>query len=283
MSLQFLAKKLEGQSLREEEIRCQKDREEDSGTESEDDEIGDDAVEEEEVSYTGRRFELHRTIFRQFEDSSCTPPPTGISSSNSLCSQNERSTCDIDDNYSSEEELKEIISEKQPPGFSGTSTSSTSVAAEKRKWSEIDGSDSESETQSPAFVIRSVSSSSVEDEKYTLGVTTPVQFRTSPPLDVHRPRQSQSPPPKFFHLSSTTSSEPGQSSDIPIIGDQSKRHHRRHSGDSRHYSPSKRHRSTPRPHNIQRPCLDFEKMQQIKKRVVTSWRPKGTELSLFCW
>ena len=31
-------------------------------------------------------------------------------------------------------------------------------------------------------------------------------------------------------------------------------------------SPSKRHRSrTPRPHNIQRPCLDFEKMQQVRK------------------
>jgi len=48
-------------------------------------------------------------------------------------------------------------------------------------------------------------------------------------------------------------------------------------------SPNKRHRLTPRPHNIQRPCLDFEKMQQIKKRVVTSWRPQGAELSLFCW
>ena len=28
-------------------------------------------------------------------------------------------------------------------------------------------------------------------------------------------------------------------------------------------SPNKRHRLTPRPHNIQRPCLDFEKMQQV--------------------
>jgi len=48
-------------------------------------------------------------------------------------------------------------------------------------------------------------------------------------------------------------------------------------------SPNKRHRLTPRPPNIQRPCLDFEKMQQIKKHVVTSWRPQGAELSLFCW
>jgi len=52
--------------------------------------------------------------------------------------------------------------------------------------------------------------------------------------------------------------------------------------DSGHRSPNKRHRSTPKPQNIQRPCLDFEKMQQIKTKVVTSWR-QGTELSLFCW
>merc|ERR1712226_520366 len=59
---------------------------------------------------------------------------------------------------------------------------------------------------------------------------------------------------------------------------------RHHQQQNRHTpSPSKRHRLTPRPHNIQRPCLDFEKMQQIKKRVVTSWRPQGAELSLFCW
>ena len=28
-------------------------------------------------------------------------------------------------------------------------------------------------------------------------------------------------------------------------------------------SPNKRHRTTPRPHNIPRPSLDFEKMQQV--------------------
>lgn len=32
-----------------------------------------------------------------------------------------------------------------------------------------------------------------------------------------------------------------------------------------------------------RPSLDFEKMQQIKKQVVTSWRPQGGETSLFNW
>lgn len=28
-------------------------------------------------------------------------------------------------------------------------------------------------------------------------------------------------------------------------------------------SPRKRHRQTPRPHQMHRPCLDFEKMQQV--------------------
>ncbi len=39
-------------------------------------------------------------------------------------------------------------------------------------------------------------------------------------------------------------------------------------GDVEHRSsPNKRHRATPRPHNIQRPCLDFEKMQQVRNVV----------------
>jgi len=38
---------------------------------------------------------------------------------------------------------------------------------------------------------------------------------------------------------------------------------------------------TSRVHHIQRPCLDFEKMQQLRARAV-SWR-HGGELSLFCW
>ena len=34
-----------------------------------------------------------------------------------------------------------------------------------------------------------------------------------------------------------------------------------------HRSPNKRHRSTPKPQNIQRPCLDFEKMQQVEHNI----------------
>jgi hypothetical protein len=32
------------------------------------------------------------------------------------------------------------------------------------------------------------------------GAYTPVQFCTSPPLNVYKPRRSQSPPPKLFHM-----------------------------------------------------------------------------------
>lgn len=45
-------------------------------------------------------------------------------------------------------------------------------------------------------------------------------------------------------------------------------------------SPRKRSR-TARVEHIQRPCLDFEKMQQLQTHAV-SWR-HGGELSLFCW
>jgi len=158
------------------------------------------------------------------------------------------------------------------------------------------------------------------------GTYTPVQFCTSPPLDVYKPRKSQSPPPKLFHMSMNGSSGIPRQNSLDSVrpregpgrpsgafrprpraarvgnsglvefssldgeggefqlreeverGESSSLDHESHG----HRSPNKRHRSTPRPHNIQRPCLDFEKMQQIKTRVVTSWR-QGTELSLFCW
>ncbi|XP_073977757.1 regulator of eph expression isoform X2 [Rhodnius prolixus] len=47
-------------------------------------------------------------------------------------------------------------------------------------------------------------------------------------------------------------------------------------------SPRKRHRNAAPP----RPCLDFEKMQQLKARAMTAWRHRGDttgELSVYCW
>ncbi|XP_025830073.1 TSC22 domain family protein 1-like isoform X2 [Agrilus planipennis] len=102
-------------------------------------------------------------------------------------------------------------------------------------------------------------SGSSDDEVHHL-LATPVQFRTSPPLEAVRPGgktpnhiiRSLSPPSKLLHYE---------------------------------VSPRKRSRHTRHTH-IQRPCLDFEKMQQLKARSVTPWRNSGEhggELSVFCW
>lgn len=181
-------------------------------------------------------------------------------------------------------------------------------AVEKRKWSEVD--------KTNCHIATRTGSGSSGDEEVSgyMGCSyTPVQFCTSPPLNVYKPRRSQSPPPKLFHLASngTGAGAAGTGGQDPpniyplretqmLSG--AFRPRVRGSGllvtrsRSRGYtaapddeeegeedlSPSKKHRTTPRPHTIQRPCLDFEKMQQIKTKVVTSWR-QGTELSLFCW
>jgi len=265
------------------------------------------------------------------------------------------------------------------------STTSSNAAAEKRKWSEVISDDdlgdleeeeglelemtsssrSSSQRSSRLYVRSSgantTASSSCSNEDPETGcvcgrrLTTPVQFCTSPPMDVHRPRRKPwtPPPPKVFHVMASSHSasfdltqeeddeivdienraRPRQAAFMPVNtttgngnasicnnGDTAMgmghmtmqgtssdeqttsamttmttnasqycpRHHHHTQQQQQHQqrqtpSPNKRHRLTPRPHNIQRPCLDFEKMQQIKKRVVTSWRPQGAELSLFCW
>merc|ERR1719436_1041690 len=229
------------------------------------------------------------------------------------------------DNHSSEEELEDIIGsggKKAVYGVSSikTGSSSSSTNTEKRKWSEVNSSSGDEAGRTSQCVFRAGSGSSGDEEVSGLMLAggtgssyTPVQFCTSPPLDVYKPRKSQSPPPKLFHMASQ-SGPPRQHSLDGGRGREGQRPSgaflprrllrpveysslpaRQDSGDLRggqeeaepgeeagHRSPNKRHRSTPKPHNIQRPCLDFEKMQQIKTKVVTSWR-QGTELSLFCW
>lgn len=164
-----------------------------------------------------------------------------------------------------------------------TRSRSTSTLPEKRKWSQVTleassaGAGARSEqgfaqsstnrchlssqsvfTSAGVAVRRNDLSSGSSDEEVQGLLATPVQFRTSPPRGAHRPGRSFSPPPKLFHYAT------GQNS-----------------------SPRKRHRhATPHAHAIQRPCLDFEKMQQLKARAVTAWRHSGDhggELSVFCW
>jgi len=185
------------------------------------------------------------------------------------------------------------------------------ATVEKRKWSEVDQESSNSAASSAAASSSSRTGSGSSGDEEVSGYmgcsTTPVQFCTSPPLNVYKPRRSQSPPPKLFHMASsnrttdtttnllkgntkvpTGAFRPGGGSNsslgipIPHFGrGVSEEGEDEMDGDTR--SPHKKHRSTPRPLAArQRPCLDFEKMQQIKTKVVTSWR-QGTELSLFCW
>ena len=119
---------------------------------------------------------------------------------------------DDNDNHSSEEELEDIIgnsskkkvytSEVNPEtssiksGFGGCS----STNPEKRKWSEVNSS-GDDERSTSQCVFRAGSGSSGDEEVSGLmdgagtGSYTPVQFCTSPPLDVYKPRKSQSPPP----------------------------------------------------------------------------------------
>lgn len=114
---------------------------------------------------------------------------------------------------------------------SGAPPGSMKVAgpnAEKRKWSEVISDDdlgnfdeeddglelemtSSSSARSSRLYVRSAggnttasSSCSNEDDSCVCGrrLTTPVQFCTSPPMDVHRPRRKPwtPPPPKVFHV-----------------------------------------------------------------------------------
>ena len=142
------------------------------------------------------------------------------------------------DHHSSEEELEVINSScGQPrPDRENRSTpcrsQSATIVPEKRKWSQVSEGSSTTACRLVDSPATAVGSSDEEVQGLLAAMATPVKFRTSPPRDAHKPGQrSFSPPIKLFHL------------DV---------------------SPRKRHRHTPRPHHIQRPCLDFEKMQQVR-------------------
>lgn len=136
-------------------------------------------------------------------------------------------------------------------------------------------------------------SGSSDDELCVLtnGERPPVQFRTTPPLEVHKPLRTVSPPSKMLGLGSPpnqTNSRALHSADSTrnVESSSSSRSARSNNGTAlltneksltanggskadqdgsvgglRAASPRKRHRHTPRHHN--RPSLDFEKMQQV--------------------
>ncbi|XP_043470580.1 E3 ubiquitin-protein ligase arkadia-like [Leptopilina heterotoma] len=222
------------------------------------------------------------------------------------------------DQHSSEEELEVI----NGPKVVNPQRYRTATAREKRKWSEVNCNTSQTQCQSQhqhceaivascsAPVSRTgkdaASGSSDEEVQGLLGsrsgsgnmISQPVQFRTSPPVDAHKPGRSLSPPPKLFHASSTESKPPPRPRSRPRphshFHSHLEHHHHLHHHYHHHYtdndvdvtgtcSPRKRHRP---PHRLPRPCLDFEKMQQMKAQAVTTWRHSsehGKELSVFCW
>lgn len=341
MSLKYVTRKLEDQSLEEEHMSqdSQEVEVEDSGTESDD----ETETEQQDGEGEGEVCNLDSGISLNLRSSSQAARQGSSRQLPSLAQEPPQQfpsqQLDPDDNHSSEEELEDIIGTKKvytcsPPGVGASSSIKTcsSTNPEKRKWSEVNSSSSGDEMtagRASTCVFRTGSGSSGDEEVSGLmegadgGSYTPVQFCTSPPLDVYKPRKSQSPPPKLFHMSMNGSSGISRQNSLDSV--RTREGPGRPSGAFRprprggasrqavvefcslpvegggvgsreepgvdgaepeeatgHRSPNKRHRSTPRPHNIQRPCLDFEKMQQIKTRVVTSWR-QGTELSLFCW
>nr|XP_022903155.1 uncharacterized protein LOC111415636 [Onthophagus taurus] len=191
---------------------------------------------------------------------------------------------DPQDPHSSEEELEVINNSPRP-------LLKSNCQPEKRKWSQVGetcacrctpeneenisrfGNLTPSTCCSKCYGVSStgisvvteeaVHSGSSDEEVHNLlaSMATPVQFRTSPPLEALKPGgrtpnnsriRTMSPPAKQLHYE---------------------------------VSPRKRSRHTKHAH-MPRPFLDFEKMQQLTTHSVTAWShtaDHGGELSVFCW
>ncbi|XP_060530198.1 uncharacterized protein LOC132704308 [Cylas formicarius] len=259
--LKFLTHKLRTHSINEDHRYVEKveDDDHDSGTESDE--------------------ELEPAATSPDRLCSVSPADTG-------CSM-ESPAPDQHDPHSSEEELEVINGNTQAQAQRTVRPlrAASVCLPEKRKWSQVGDhhrfSPENEENMSHYSNLSPTSSSSPylrtygdeghviehsgssDDEVHNLlGCSaTPVRFRTSPPLEAVKPGRraavgvkgmSISPPSKLLHYE---------------------------------VSPRKRSRHA-RSSHLQRPYLDFEKMQQLKARSVTSWRPGGEhvgELSVFCW
>ncbi|XP_065564624.1 uncharacterized protein LOC136029979 isoform X4 [Artemia franciscana] len=196
------------------------------------------------------------------------------------------------DQHSSEEELEVInsqpVNEFRPVRLETRSAGpmrSRDQQGEKRKWSQFlqvtrfrDVPDRLSRFRSGSAlgvlisdgVNNGISSDDDDMIPCTRLTPVPVQFRTSPPEDAHRPFRSQSPPNKLFHAEAVQNgtSDHGVGltpKDVVSIG-----------------GAQKKQRKGLRPQFLQRPYLDFEKMQELKAHSMTAWQHDG-ELSLFCW
>lgn len=158
----------------------------------------------------------------------------------------------MDGNHSSEEELEEINKFDEPM----PSSSDTPISDTPRTPSTI-----------PFCETPMQSNSSSGDETMESGrasTATPVQFSMSPPtgMHVHKPRRSSSPPAKIF-LGECHAHQPSPLEEAGLspsyAGDALSEKSEDRRDRRRTISPRKRYR-----HGRQRPCLDFEKMQQVR-------------------
>ena len=96
--------------------------------------------------------------------------------------------------------------------------------------------------------------------------TTPVEFSTTPPNHVHKPRRSTSPPtPLVIRRSQTPNTNPHHEVVLPSFKEftRSQSQHLDDRRSERRAIGSKKRYKQSRIHHLQRPCLDFEKMQLV--------------------
>ncbi|XP_055710951.1 uncharacterized protein LOC129806410 isoform X2 [Phlebotomus papatasi] len=268
--LKYLTHKLRTQSINEDNINEKIDGH-DSGTESDDGDLDAENIYHEtdmEYSMSSRHDTTSPT------DTACSSESPAFVNASHL----------MYDQHSSEEELEVINGPAEaainPTIFDDDSPKrSSSTLIEKRK--------------------RSLAHSSDEEVRNLLEhVQAPVNFRTSPPLEALKPQRG--------HLHSLHVQQ--QRATTPLVLTESGRgiESIRISCDSpivpmdvvRSISPpaklfhcavSPRRRPPQRPQRQQRlhrPCLDFDKMQQLKARSVTAWRhdtEHSGEFPVFCW
>ncbi|KAI5752653.1 hypothetical protein M8J77_019074 [Diaphorina citri] len=285
--LKYLTQKLQNSAITEEvqQKKVQIDEDQDSGTES-DDNLEDEDMDSPSPILIG---EVTSTSSPYFSDNSSHR----LTSTDPILDEADI----LYDPHSSEEEL-EVINNISGGGSHSNSSSRvtttldspllpvpslTGGASTKRKWSQVNASSSEDLDE---YDTRRTSRSSLSSDEEVTGLfsitpasstSVPLQFRTSPPVNVLKPggqRLLSSPPVKSLYAADSISprkkSRPSPSSPSSSVAS----HYSHHSTSTRLSQSSGNH--------IQRPCLDFEKMQQMKARAVTSWR-HGGELSVFCW
>ncbi|CAG7723430.1 unnamed protein product [Allacma fusca] len=108
------------------------------------------------------------------------------------------------DHHSSEEELEVInnsyqdVDDLNADSILGEDEVRGPGCENKRKWSQVAAN---------RLSVESTSSSDDEVQGLLRPLSTPVEFCTSPPVDVHKPSRSQSPPPKLFLFSGASAPE----------------------------------------------------------------------------